>query len=169
MKPAAAVSADKRFDKTAITVHVEDGNWRSSIRNVTTFTRQAALAALEQTSAASSSALTILLADDGRLADLNGQFRGKNQPTNVLSFPASSNDKSYLGDIAVAYGIAAREASEKGIPLTHHLAHLVVHGVLHLVGYDHQSERQARIMEPLEAKILATMKISDPYSSQLAL
>lgn len=107
--------------------------------------------------------LTLLLADDARLQALNASFRGKDAPTNVLSFPAGTNDRGYLGDVAVAYGVAAREAAEKGIGLAAHVQHLVVHGVLHLLGYDHVTAAQARIMEPLEVAVLKELAISDPY------
>ena len=85
--------------------------------------------------------LTILLTDDARLQSLNLDFRGKDKPTNVLSFPAEG---PYLGDIAVAFGVTAREAKAAGKPFAAHATHLVVHGVLHLLGYDHERAREAR-------------------------
>jgi probable rRNA maturation factor len=151
-----------------ITVQVESADWRKSVSNPVRTVRSAAMAALWSALGEDSSSLAILLSDDARLAALNQNFRGKQGPTNVLSFPAAKNSEHYLGDIAIAHGVCAREAAERGIPLNRHLAHLVVHGVLHLLGYDHETERQARIMEPLETKILAGMKIPDPYSMQLA-
>jgi probable rRNA maturation factor len=106
--------------------------------------------------------LTLLLADDTRLKELNRTFRGKNKPTNVLSFP--SGERGYLGDVALAYGVTAREAKSGKKTLADHASHLVVHGVLHLLGYDHETDRDAKAMEPLEAKILAKLGISDPYA-----
>jgi probable rRNA maturation factor len=104
---------------------------------------------------------TILLADDARLKHLNHDFRGKNKPTNVLSFP--SDARGYHGDIAIAHGVTAAEAKAAGKTFVDHASHLVVHGVLHLAGYDHETERDARRMEPLEVKILAGIGIADPY------
>jgi probable rRNA maturation factor len=104
---------------------------------------------------------TILLADDARLKCLNRDFRGKNKPTNVLSFP--SDARGYHGDIAIAHGVTAAEAKAAGKTFADHASHLVVHGVLHLAGYDHETERDARRMEPLEVKILAGIGIADPY------
>lgn len=108
--------------------------------------------------------LTLLLADDERLRELNRDFRGKNKPTNVLSFPATED--GYLGDVALAYGVTAREAREAGKTIAGHATHLVVHGVLHLLGYDHEKLRDAKVMEPLEVQILAKLGISDPYRAQ---
>ncbi len=109
--------------------------------------------------------LTILLTDDAALKKLNRRFRGKPRTTNVLSFP--SPDPCYLGDIAIAYEITAREAKAQGKRIKAHAAHLVAHGVLHLAGYDHQNEPDALVMEALEAQILARLGISNPYSGKL--
>jgi probable rRNA maturation factor len=125
--------------------------------------RRAARAALKHRDKADAS-LAILLADDARLKALNRKFRGKDRSTNVLSFPA--NDAGYLGDIALAYGVTAREAKAAGKTIGRHAAHLVVHGVLHLLGFDHEKARDARVMEGLEAEILAKLGISDPYRAQ---
>jgi probable rRNA maturation factor len=105
--------------------------------------------------------LTLLLADDARLKALNHDFRGKNKPTNVLSFPAT--DDHYLGDVALAYGVTAAEAKAAKKTIADHATHLVVHGVLHLLGYDHETDKDAGVMEPLEVEILAKLGISDPY------
>ena len=107
--------------------------------------------------------VTLLLTDDATIADLNRRFRQRDQPTNVLSFPAPQNPERFLGDIALAYGVCAREAREQGKPLAHHLQHLVAHGVLHLLGYDHVSDAQADEMEDLERAVLAGLGIPDPY------
>jgi probable rRNA maturation factor len=113
-------------------------------------------------------ALTVLLTSDDRLLALNEKFRGKPKPTNVLSFPAVSAESGYLGDIALAFGVAAREAGTGRKALTDHAAHLVVHGILHLLGYDHEVTRDARIMEGLEVVILKRLGIGDPYAAVLA-
>jgi len=121
--------------------------------------RAASLALAEERKAGAS--LTVLLADDARLRHLNKTFRGRNKPTNVLSFPVGKD--GYLGDIALAYGVTLEEARAAKKRFADHAAHLVVHGVLHLIGYDHETAREARVMEPLEAKILKKLGISDPY------
>jgi probable rRNA maturation factor len=108
--------------------------------------------------------VTILLADDATVQDLNARFRGKDAPTNVLSFPAPATAAPHLGDIALAYGVCSREAQAQGKPLAHHLMHLTAHGVLHLLGYDHQSDADAEAMEALERKILAGLGVPDPYA-----
>ncbi|HEY1878102.1 MAG TPA: rRNA maturation RNase YbeY, partial [Rhizomicrobium sp.] len=104
--------------------------------------------------------LTILLAGDRKLKALNQDFRGKNRPTNVLSFPSANG---YAGDIALAYGVTAKEAKQAGKTFTDHAVHLVVHGVLHLAGYDHERPSDASVMEPLEVKILGRLGVADPY------
>ncbi len=109
-------------------------------------------------------ALTILLTSDARLKSLNRDFRGKNKPTNVLSFPAAPNDEAYLGDVALAFGVTEAEALKAGKRFADHAVHLVIHGVLHLLGFDHVTDRQARKMEPLETRLLARLGIDDPYA-----
>jgi probable rRNA maturation factor len=94
---------------------------------------------------------------------LNSQFRGKDAPTNVLSFPAAETD-GYLGDVAIALGVTSHEAAASGISLEDHTLHLVVHGVLHLLGYDHVRSREARVMERLELTILDGLGIPSPYA-----
>ena len=105
--------------------------------------------------------VTILLADDARLKSLNRDFRKKNKPTNVLSFPSAL--PGYLGDVAIAYRTVAREARAQGKLFAHHAAHLALHGVLHLLGYDHQAKREANAMESLEIELLARLGIASPY------
>lgn len=141
-----------------IDIEIEDPAWSEALPNA----EQLALEAAE--AATAEGGLTILLTDDAAVAELNLRFRDKAGPTNVLSFPAPANPESHLGDIALAYGVCAREAVEQGKPLAHHLQHLVAHGVLHLVGYDHQTETEAEEMEALERRILAGLGIPDPYA-----
>ncbi len=118
---------------------------------------------------------TVALLSDAEAADLNARFRGINKPTNVLSFPTAdhtafnmaadpSGDRVSIGDIALAEGTILREAAELGIDPSDHLRHLLVHGLLHLLGYDHMAEDDALRMEALETAILASIDIADPYA-----
>jgi probable rRNA maturation factor len=146
-----------------ITLVVEDPNWRRS-RGLPKKLMAAAEAGLKASGLPRAARFTILLADDARLRDLNHSFRGKDKPTNVLSFPAAANDDGHAGDIAMAYGVARAEAKAAGKSLADHASHLVVHGVLHLAGFDHDKRRDAERMEGLEVKILSRLGISDPYA-----
>ena len=111
--------------------------------------------------------LTVVLADDARLKLLNADWRGKDQPTNVLSFPAAEPGEiaqsPLLGDLVIAFETLAREAEGDGKTVPDHLAHLVVHGTLHLFGYDHMSDEEAEEMEETERAALTTLGIADPY------
>jgi probable rRNA maturation factor len=115
--------------------------------------------------------LSVLLCDDATIGRLNGQWRGQRKPTNVLSFPAPPlqgvvrDEKIPLGDIAIAYETLAREAEENGKTVSEHLSHLVVHGFLHLLGYDHHMDDEAERMERLERDILARIGVADPYAA----
>jgi len=146
-----------------IEVQVEDAGWRAVLPEADTLAMGAAEASLAALSSATAGDLVILLTNDAEVRDLNARFRGKDQPTNVLSFPAGDNPHGHLGDLALALGVCATEAAAQGKPLAHHLQHLVAHGVLHLVGYDHQDDGEAETMEALEREILATLGVPDPY------
>jgi probable rRNA maturation factor len=111
--------------------------------------------------------VSLLLGDDVSIAELNKQFRGKNGPTNVLSFPPAPGEISepgFLGDIALAAETIVEEANFQGKRFENHAAHLVVHGFLHLVGYDHEKPADAEVMEARERVILASIGIEDPYA-----
>ncbi len=150
-------------------VHLQfgDARWRK-VRGLSARLETAARRALKQAKAPRQAALTVLLSDDAQLKTLNRDFRGKDKPTNVLSFPAPANAEAYLGDVALAYETTRDEARAGGKRLADHATHLVVHGVLHLLGFDHETERQAREMEPLETRILAGLGVADPYASEAA-
>jgi probable rRNA maturation factor len=113
--------------------------------------------------------LAIVLTDDSAIRLLNQQWRGRDKATNVLSFPAQKASEGacgqppLIGDIVLAYETIAREADNEGRPFAHHLAHLAVHGFLHLNGWDHQRDEDADAMERLERKILQRLGIPDPY------
>jgi probable rRNA maturation factor len=142
---------------------VEARAWLAAEPRARSLARAAAAATLKAEAAPPSASLVILLADDERLRDLNSGFRGKDAPTNVLSFPTASGDDS-LGDIALALGVCQREAAEQGKTLADHLQHLTAHGVLHLLGYDHETDAEAEAMESKERAILAGLGVADPYA-----
>ncbi|HVW74152.1 MAG TPA: rRNA maturation RNase YbeY [Rhizomicrobium sp.] len=141
-----------------ITLVVEDKKWRGH-RGLQRRLKLAAEAARK--AGRLKGDFTILLSGDRKLAALNRDFRGKNKPTNVLSFPGADG---YAGDIAIAHGVTAAEAKDAGKTFLDHATHLVVHGVLHLAGYDHARPRDAKVMEPLEVKILKRLGVADPYA-----
>ena len=160
-----------------ISVIVEDTSWKKSgvsLARVKTAARLALARGndslfLPRTCAAERSGpiLTLLLANDERLRALNARFRRKDAPTNVLSFPAAKAD-GHVGDVAIALGVATREATTAGMKLEAHVLHLVVHGVLHLFGYNHVRSREARVMERLEIAILDELGIPSPYAPAAA-
>jgi probable rRNA maturation factor len=115
--------------------------------------------------------LAIVLTNDARIRALNYAWRGFDKPTNVLSFPAGNRTggegaPALLGDIVIAYETTKREAQAQGTPFLHHLAHLMVHGFLHLRGYNHEADDEAETMESLERQILARLDIPDPYAAR---
>ena len=150
-------------------VSVEDNSWDS-------------LAGVEQVVAAAGGAVAVrmelenceaavALSSDARVRELNRTYRGRDKPTNVLSFPSPAvpfvaeglSSTRYLGDIILAAETVAAEAAHEGKPVRHHVQHLVVHGLLHLLGHDHEAEDAARRMEKLEVEILDTLGVPDPY------
>jgi probable rRNA maturation factor len=133
---------------------------------------EAAAAVLQADPAVARGSVSVVLVDDDAIQSLNRNWRGIDKPTNVLSFPSPRLPARFaagpiplpLGDIFIAYETVAREAAGEGKPFMHHFAHLVVHGFLHLLGYDHDSDQAAEDMERLEARILAKFDIPDPYA-----
>ncbi len=110
--------------------------------------------------------ISLMGCDDARIAVLNKDFRGKETATNVLSWPASDTppmEGGELGDIAIAYETCVREATDKGVSVQEHVTHLMIHGILHLLGYDHISDTEAAEMEALEIIALAKLGVSNPY------
>src|SRR5438105_2773211 len=136
---------------------------------------RAIAAAAEATDAdAGGAELAVMLTDDSGIRTLNNNWRGIDKATNVLSFPAlqptgprgEDDAPPMLGDIAIAYQTTRREADEEQKPFDHHLSHLAVHGFLHLIGYDHETDGEAEAMESLEREILAQLGIPDPYADR---
>jgi probable rRNA maturation factor len=154
-------------------VAVEGGAWADlggpDAGDVETIARRAVAAALAVASDAPRGPVevSLLLTDDAGVRALNAAWRDKDRPTNVLSFPAPAQPgvpgPRHLGDIALAFETLEREARDEGKTLADHAAHLIVHGTLHLLGYDHESTGEAEIMEALEVKALKSLKIADPY------
>jgi probable rRNA maturation factor len=165
-----------------IAISIESAAWLRRVPDARTRCRRLARAALaaagfdeRQIGGAASAELSLVLGDDALLQQLNRDFRGKNKPTNVLSFPAIDVTERRmerpvfpLGDVAIAFETSASEAREQGKTLAAHLSHLVVHGVLHLLGYDHLTKAQANDMETLETAVLARFGHSDPYRARPA-
>jgi probable rRNA maturation factor len=147
-----------------IDIEIEDAAWTAALADAETLVRIAAQATLDS-EGATPEGVTLLLTDDETVRDLNARVREQDKPTNVLSFPAPANPEHFLGDVALAYGVCAREAAEQGKPLAHHLQHLVAHGVLHLLGYDHIGDDEAEAMEGLERIVLAGLGVPDPYAA----
>ena len=116
---------------------------------------------------ATNTELGLTFANDSYLKELNLQWRNIDKPTNVLSFPIEETPNKHfenlLGDIVISYETTVRESTQENIPFEHHLSHLIVHGILHLFHYGHESEEDATIMEALEAKILGSMNIPNPH------
>lgn len=161
---ASAVSVD-------IIVSREAGAWPEEAEWLA---ERAALAALVAALPADHgpAELSVVLADDPLVQGLNRDYRGKDKPTNVLSFPLSGDDGPLaepgvpilLGDVVLAWETLTREAAEQGKPLADHLTHLVAHGVLHLLGHDHETDAEAEAMERLEVAVLARLGVPDPYA-----
>jgi probable rRNA maturation factor len=147
-----------------IDIEIEAAAWTEAQPDAEDLVRGAAEAVLAMEHLSDRN-LVVLLTDDVAVQALNARFRGQDQPTNVLSFPAPPNPEQHLGDVALAYQTCAREAAEQGKALGAHLQHLVAHGVLHLLGYDHMSDPEAEEMEGLERVILASLGVSDPYAA----
>lgn len=147
-----------------IEIAVRDRAWTDAAPGARGLASRAARAAL--TRFASGRGLTVALAGDDAVAALNLRFRDKQGPTNVLAFPAAPNIEDHLGDIVLAFGVCAREAREQGKSLGAHLQHLVIHGALHLIGYDHADQGEARAMETIERELLAGLGVCDPYADR---
>ena len=156
-------------------IHIRCRGWAEALEDAPTLCRRAVDAACRVAAADAagrSVEVGIALADDAETARLNGRYRGIDAPTDVLSFasgePVGRGDRHgeaplMLGDIVIAFETSARDAARAGKRLDHHLQHLVVHGLLHLLGYDHETDRDAGRMEAMEVEILKRLGIADPY------
>jgi len=176
--PSSTVSADTGAaeseppERLCVTVLEQAGDWSAiSLRDAAVAEAGAALARHPLCKGARNAEACVVLADDAVLRSLNRDYRGKDAPTNVLSFPFQrlpgsdgNGEPRHLGDVVLAAETVLSEAAEQGIAPVHHVQHLVVHGLLHLLGFDHDSDASADDMERLEAEILATLGIANPYA-----
>ncbi len=158
---------------TVSVVH-DDGVWAGFEATQTLIAGAAeALASHSKFQRSRPSEACLALSSDTAVQVLNATYRHIDKPTNVLSFPASSGlpseieDTHWLGDVVIAEETVTREAAEQGVSVSHHLQHLALHGLLHLLGYDHETDQDAAVMEALEVEILATLGIANPYGQVL--
>jgi probable rRNA maturation factor len=157
-------------EAVTVEVSVHCDAWLAACPEAEVLAEAAARAALSRTAGSLAAApliLGLILTDDAEQRGLNRTYRGRDAPTNVLSFaigdPAPVGSAVLLGDVVLAFATVEREAAEQHKPLAEHLRHLVVHGVLHLLGFDHQSAAEAEVMEAREVEILANLGVPDPY------
>ncbi len=147
-------------------ISIDDKDWKS-IASLRKLTRTAVNAALTEHDVS----VSVLFTGDAKILEVNAKWRGKATATNVLSFPVSANtpvpdgEPRPLGDIVLAYGVIAREAAEQKKTIANHVAHLIVHATLHLLGYDHEDDGEASTMEAREIEILTGLGIENPYRS----
>nr|WIE91660.1 rRNA maturation RNase YbeY [Mesorhizobium sp. WSM4875] len=151
-----------------IDIFVEAGDWPPEAE-LAHLVDHAVAAAFAETGASGASELSVVFSDDAHIRTLNAEWRGKDKPTNVLSFPAFSVPKGaelppMLGDIVLASETVGREAALEDKPLANHITHLVIHGLLHLLGHDHETDAEAEEMEAIERAALARLAIPDPYA-----
>ena len=158
-----------------IDVNVESDRWPAELPEVETLVHRVARAAIGAARDVPGNAeLSVLLSDDACLRRLTRDYRGRDEATNVLAFendgpaggPMADARPALLGDVVIAFETTAREAAEQKKPLSHHVSHLLVHGVLHLLGYGHDEVTAANVMEDLERAILAGLGIPDPYGER---
>jgi probable rRNA maturation factor len=161
----------------AVSISVSSPGWRRRGLKPAATARRAARAALAEDVGLPRGRweISLLLADDATVRGLNARWRSRDQPTNVLAFaarerpaPSAPDATMPLGDVVLAYETMAAEARAQGKPLPHHLSHLVIHGVLHLLGFDHERPAEARRMERLEVSALARLGFADPYAPSQA-
>jgi len=169
-------------------VILQDPAWSAAVADAAACCEAAAAAALAAAAPAAAGGVCIVLAGDDDVRALNAHYRGEDKATDVLSFPYSAgpdgagpdgdgappdgggddqtapDEAAPLGDVILAFGICSADAAAEAKPLRNHLSHLVVHGILHILGYDHVTEDDAHIMEALETRILAGLGLPDPYA-----
>jgi probable rRNA maturation factor len=151
-------------------IAMPDERWAEIFPGVEDDTRKVVSAVFKHLNVTKCQEISLVLADDALVRDLNNRYRGKDKPTNVLSFPADGPTGTcccrLLGDVILARETVERESAEQRKTVRDHTRHLIVHGTLHLLGYDHADDRQADEMERLETEILEKLGISDPYGQE---
>jgi probable rRNA maturation factor len=169
----ADAMATDQMNNVIVAVEQDHDGWSSALSDIDRICRSATIAALSVAGWRDEGCeISLLLTDDARIRDLNRDWRGKDAPTNVLAFPCSdgaddNGSPCLLGDVVLAYQTVASEAVRDGNSLSDHLCHLVIHGVLHLLGEDHETDAEARRMEQMEVKALGLLGIGDPYAGHL--
>jgi probable rRNA maturation factor len=170
--PLAASSdttSDSSSDISGIALDLRAPAWAAALPDIETVCRRA-VGAARMAGAVPAGEISLVLADDTFIRTLNRDHRGKDRATDVLSFPLIEDNApgpqtpALLGDVVVAYETSARDAETAGVTLADHLAHLIIHGVLHLAGHDHEDDAEAEVMEGLERAALKTLGIADPYA-----
>jgi probable rRNA maturation factor len=168
---ASSASADSEPpERLSVVIVREAGDWSDFGAAEAAIERAAAaLADHPRCGSAHGVEASVVLGNDALVRTLNRTYRGKNKPTNVLSFPfqvpSDAGPMGILGDVVLAVETVAGEAVQLGIPPVHHLQHLVVHGLLHLLGFEHETDAEAEVMEQVETEILVTLGVADPYAS----
>jgi probable rRNA maturation factor len=142
-------------------LRIADPAWTEAIPDITAICETALNAGAAQMSA--SGEVSVLLTDNDNIQTLNKDWRGKDKPTDVLSFPSDPMDRPFLGDIALAFGVTQMDAADRALDLPQHVSHLLIHGLLHLLGHDHKDDTEAAEMESLEIAALASLGWPDPY------
>jgi probable rRNA maturation factor len=176
MATAADTATVQDMPAPVVDIACADDRWPAAISGLTGIVRETVAAALAHNAGRfrGEPEISVLLTDDAQIGVLNRDHRGKDGPTNVLSFPletpaalrqGAAGRPLLLGDVILAWETVAREAAEMNKPVESHLRHLLVHGVLHLLGYDHETEEEAKEMEAEEVRILATFGVGDPYAA----
>ncbi len=158
--------------KSGLDIRIADSAWKRSLPGIRGLCRRAAGAALEEVGAGPSPAgIAVLLTGDTEMSALNARWRGRDRPTNVLSLAAGTQPETegVAGDIALAFGTITRESEAGGIRVEDRVAHLLVHGILHLAGHDHMQDGEAERMEAAEARALARLGVADPYARSTVL
>ena len=143
-------------------LRVAEPEWAENLTDLEAICQRALDAGAAQKGAVGE--VAVLLTDNAEIQDLNRDWRGKDKPTDVLSFPADPMNKPFLGDIAIAIGVTQDDARTRDLSLDQHLSHLLIHGLLHLLGHDHKDDTEAAEMEALEIAALASLGWPDPYS-----
>lgn len=170
MKKMTEPSKNIKPGELNIDILVEDKDWDEQLEDAESLAERALTAAWDVVGSAGAAEVSVVLIDDARQQLLNRDYRGFDKPTNVLAFSTDMDTPPkgaprLLGDITIAYETTAREAEAQDKSLANHFSHLLVHGMLHLVGFDHESKADAEKMERMEIAVLDGLSISDPYSS----